>query len=162
MGFGATFSTTTIMVAAEEVDTAMVAAGENDLLKEQKTLYRRFEDLDLHPKSLKALRRQGLHKLTEIQEKSFDMILSGKDVVGRARTGTGKTISFLLPSLERVLQKHALSNLPTGIAILVLSPTRELAAQIGKEAERLVAQHGPEITSQVVYGGTSRFDDIDN
>lgn len=51
----------------------------------------RFEELGLHPKSLKALRRQGLHKQTEIQEKTFDVILSGKDVLGRARTGTGKT-----------------------------------------------------------------------
>ncbi len=122
---------------------------------------RRFEELKLHPKSLKALRRQGLHKLTEIQEKSFDIILSGKDVVGRARTGTGKTLSFLLPSLERVLQKLEKSNLQPGISILILSPTRELAAQISKEADRLVAQHGSEITSQVVYGGSSRFEDIE-
>ena len=70
----------------------------------------RFEDLDLNPKTLKALRRQGLHKTTEIQEKSFDVVVSGKDVVGRARTGTGKTLSFLLPSLERIVRQIGLSN----------------------------------------------------
>ena len=123
--------------------------------------WRRFEDLHLHPKSLKALRRQGLHNLTEIQEKTFDLILSGKDVVGRARTGTGKTLSFLLPAVERVIQKQATGAMPAGIPILILSPTRELAAQISKEAEWLVAQHGPELTSQVVYGGSSRREDID-
>jgi superfamily II DNA/RNA helicase len=123
--------------------------------------WRRFEDLHLHPKSLKALRRQGLHNLTEIQEKTFDLILSGKDVVGRARTGTGKTLSFLLPAVERVTQKQATGAMPAGIPILILSPTRELAAQISKEAEWLVAQHGPELTSQVVYGGSSRREDID-
>jgi ATP-dependent RNA helicase MSS116 len=121
---------------------------------------RRFEDLDLHPKSLKALRRQGLHNLTEIQEKTFDVIVSGKDVVGRARTGTGKTLSFLLPALERVVRKQEQNSLPPGIPILILSPTRELAAQISKEADLLVAQHGPEISSQVVFGGSSRREDI--
>jgi ATP-dependent RNA helicase MSS116 len=123
-------------------------------------LRRQFEELDLHSKSLKALKRQGLHQLTEIQEKTFDVIVSGQDVVGRARTGTGKTLSFLLPALERVVRKHDKETLPPGISILVLSPTRELAAQIAKEAERLVAEHGQEISSQVIYGGFSRRDDI--
>jgi ATP-dependent RNA helicase MSS116 len=131
------------------------------LTDEESDPRRRFEELDLHPKSLKALRRQGLHNLTEIQEKTFDAIVSGKDVVGRARTGTGKTLSFLLPALERVVRKQEQSSLPSGISILVLSPTRELAAQISKETERLVDQHGPEITSQVVFGGSSRREDIE-
>ena len=121
---------------------------------------RQFAQLDLHSQSLKALQRQGLEQLTEIQEKSFDVIVSGRDVVGRARTGTGKTLSFLLPALERVVRKSDNDTLPPGISILVLSPTRELAAQIAKEAERLVADHGAGITSQVIYGGSSRRDEI--
>ena len=122
----------------------------------------RFEDLGLHPKSLKALRRHGLHKLTEIQHKSFDTIVSGKDVVGRARTGTGKTLAFLLPSLERLLVEIERDKGSPGIQMLVLSPTRELAAQIAKEADRLVATHESTITSQVVYGGASKKEDIDS
>lgn len=122
--------------------------------------FRRFKDLNLHEKSLKALQMQRLDQLTEIQENTFDVILSGRDVVGRARTGTGKTLSFLLPSLERVARKAELGKLPAGVSILILSPTRELAAQISKEADRLVAQHGPEISSQVIFGGSSRREDI--
>ena len=117
----------------------------------------RFEEMNLHPKSLKALRRQGLHKQTEIQEKTFDVILSGRDVVGRARTGTGKTLGFLLPSLEKIVRQK---NPKPGIQVLVLSPTRELAAQIAKEAELLVAQHDKNITAQVIYGGSSKQEDI--
>jgi ATP-dependent RNA helicase MSS116 len=124
---------------------------------EEEEKINRFEDLDLHPKSLKALRRQGLHKQTEIQEKTFQVILSGKDVVGRARTGTGKTLGFLLPALERIVRQK---NPKPGIQILVLSPTRELAAQIHNEAERLTMQHQNSITSQVVYGGSSKQEDI--
>ncbi|KAL3944352.1 MAG: hypothetical protein SGBAC_001556 [Bacillariaceae sp.] len=108
---------------------------------------------------MKALRRQGLHKTTEIQEKSFDVIMSGKDVVGRARTGTGKTLSFLLPSLERIVRQQEKRPIP-GIQMLVLSPTRELAAQIAKQAERLVQYHDSGITSQVMYGGASKNEDI--
>ncbi|CAJ1940134.1 unnamed protein product [Cylindrotheca closterium] len=119
----------------------------------------RFEDLDLHPKTLKALRRQGLHKTTEIQEKTFDVIVSGKDVVGRARTGTGKTLSFLLPSLERIVRQQAKRPLP-GIQMLVLSPTRELAAQIAKQAETICEHHDASITSQVMFGGSSKDEDI--
>jgi ATP-dependent RNA helicase MSS116 len=117
----------------------------------------RFDELDLHPKSLKALRRQGLHKQTEIQEKSFDTILSGQDVVGRARTGTGKTLAFLLPSLEKIIRQK---NPKPGVQMLVLSPTRELALQIAKEAERLVEQHDSSITSMVIYGGSSKDEEI--
>ena len=126
----------------------------DDSLDTARTNPLRFEDLDLHPKSLKALRRHGLHKLTEIQEKTFDVVVSGQDVVGRARTGTGKTLSFLLPALERIVSQPSAQL--DGIQMLILSPTRELAAQIAKEAERLVAQHDTNITSQVIYGGSSR------
>jgi ATP-dependent RNA helicase MSS116 len=123
----------------------------------------RFDELEIHPKSLKVLHRHGLYRLTEIQEKTFDVIVSGKDVVGRARTGTGKTLSFLLPALERIVRSRN-DDYDTGgggIQLLILSPTRELAAQIAKEAERLVAQHDSSITSQVVYGGSSKREDIE-
>jgi len=126
---------------------------------------RRFDELNLHAKSLEALERQGLYQLTEIQEKTFDIILSGQDVVGRARTGTGKTLSFLLPSLERIIrmqqqQQQTVPEQSSGISILILSPTRELAAQIAKEASQLIMKHGSTISSQVIYGGSSRRDDI--
>ena len=121
---------------------------------------KRFEELGLHPKSLKALHRHGVYKLTEIQDKTYDSIYEGKDVVGRARTGTGKTLAFLLPTLERIINNP---NRNEGIQVLIVSPTRELAVQLGKETERLVQQHQSSsgMTSQVIYGGSYKQDDIE-
>jgi ATP-dependent RNA helicase MSS116 len=156
------FSTSPVenLIEDENYIGSVEGEDENDAIvsgQEPPTL-RRFEDLDLHPKSLKALRHNGLHNLTEIQEKTFDVILTGKDVVGRARTGTGKTLGFLLPALERIVRQDP--PLP-GIQLLILSPTRELAAQIAQEAERLVASHDNSITSQVVFGGAPKREDIE-
>jgi ATP-dependent RNA helicase MSS116, mitochondrial len=129
----------------------------------------RFEDLDLHPKTLKALRRQGLHRLTEIQQQTFDLIYSGHNVVARSRTGTGKTLAFLVPSLERLLKQQQqnleLDKAQTnfGIQLLIIAPTRELALQIHQEAEKLLHFHqksNPTLTSQVLYGGSSKEMDI--
>ena len=119
-----------------------------------------FQDLDLHPDSLRAVTKQGLMTMTEIQEKTFEPIVQGKDVLGRARTGTGKTLSFLLPGLERIVRNQPVM---TGqIQMLILSPTRELAAQIASHAKWLVAAHSSsnKITSHVVYGGSSKQQDI--
>jgi superfamily II DNA/RNA helicase len=116
----------------------------------------RFEDIDIHPKSLKALRRRDLLHMTEIQEKTFEACVQGKDVLGRARTGTGKTVAFLLPGIERILR----NPIDDQVNMLVLSPTRELAAQIAEQAQMLVGVHGNAVTAQVIYGGSSKRDDI--
>lgn len=152
------FSASPELIEDSENDIAFstVETGANEAAESKPS---RFEELDLHPKTLKALRRQGLHKTTEIQEKTFSVIMSGKDVVGRARTGTGKTLSFLIPSLERIVRQQTKRPKP-GTQMLVIAPTRELAAQIAKEAERLVQQHDDSITSQVMYGGSSKDEDI--
>ena len=137
----------------------------------------RFEDLNLHPQTLKALRRQGIHRLTEIQEKTYDFILNGHNLVARSRTGTGKTLAFLVPSLERQLLREQQYNADKtstssgktnnfGIPILILAPTRELAAQIHKEAEKLLSifdNHrdlSSRLSAQVVYGGLSKEKDV--
>mmetsp|Transcript_33491 Transcript_33491/g.38314 ORF Transcript_33491/g.38314 Transcript_33491/m.38314 type:complete len:799 (-) Transcript_33491:30-2426(-) len=137
----------------------------------------RFEDLNLHPQTLKALRRQGIHRLTEIQEKTYDFILNGHNLVARSRTGTGKTLAFLVPSLERQLlreQQYNADKISTstekinnfGIPILILAPTRELAAQIHKEAEKLLSvfdNHrdlSSKLSAQVIYGGLSKDEDV--
>ena len=125
----------------------------------------RFEHLDLDPLTLKALRRQGIHKTTEVQQKTYAAIRSGNNVVARSRTGTGKTLAFLVPSIERYLAQDNLESAAFGIPILVLAPTRELAAQIGKEAEKLLSVHRKHgrhnLSSQVIYGGSSKKEDID-
>ena len=103
-----------------------------------------FRDLGLSPKALQALDRAGFEAPTPIQAQAIPPALQGKDVVGSAATGTGKTLAFVLPILERLEGKH-------GTRALVLAPTRELALQIGAEFERFA--HGRQMRSAVVIGG---------
>ncbi|KAL3805729.1 hypothetical protein ACHAW5_010932 [Stephanodiscus triporus] len=101
----------------------------------------------------------GLSRMTEIQAKTFDAAFSGRDVLGRARTGTGKTVAFLLPAIERVLRTSSGHVDGSDVGVLVISPTRELATQIGAEAGRLLTFHKG-TTVQVVYGGTKATRDV--
>jgi len=114
---------------------------------------------DLHPATKRALSETlGLTSMTEIQSKTYAAALSGKDVLGRAQTGTGKTIAFLLPAIERILRSPGYDQ-ATDIGILVISPTRELAMQIGNEAEKLLTYH-KDMSVQVVFGGTKVDRDV--
>jgi ATP-dependent RNA helicase RhlE len=103
-----------------------------------------FRDLKLSEKSLHALDRAGFEQPTPIQAQAIPPALAGKDVIGTAATGTGKTAAFLLPILERLTGK-------TGTRALVLAPTRELALQIGEELERF--GKGRSVRGAVVIGG---------
>eukprot|EP00588_Corethron_pennatum_P008007 CAMPEP_0194294958 /NCGR_PEP_ID=MMETSP0169-20130528/52197_1 /TAXON_ID=218684 /ORGANISM="Corethron pennatum, Strain L29A3" /LENGTH=578 /DNA_ID=CAMNT_0039043995 /DNA_START=154 /DNA_END=1886 /DNA_ORIENTATION=- len=141
----------------------------------------RFSELEgIHPATLRGVTEGlGLERLTEIQQKTYGAAASGQDVLGRARTGTGKTVAFLLPALNVVLsaggnggarapQSGGGGRRPRGGGIgggvsqgcvLVISPTRELATQIGTQAEALLKYHnGP--TCQVMFGGTSIKRDV--
>lgn len=96
--------------------------------------------------------------MTEIQAKTYGPAAKGHDILGRARTGTGKTVAFLLPALERLIRDEALTD-PTAIGMLIVSPTRELATQIGEQAKQLLRyHHGTSV--QVVFGGTKIQSDI--
>ncbi|KAL3761344.1 hypothetical protein ACHAWU_000478 [Discostella pseudostelligera] len=143
--------------------------------------------------------------MTPIQQQTFHAASSGQDVLGRARTGTGKTLAFLLPALESALRMGRVPGPPLsphylirnnenvdgiydessqqksitrgGIAILIISPTRELAMQIHHQAQMITSSHTNSnssydssfnerqkhkypMISQVMYGGTSRNSDI--
>lgn len=114
---------------------------------------------DLHPATKRAITEVlGLTTMTEIQSRTYDAALTGKDVLGRARTGTGKTIAFLLPAIERLLRTPEY-DVNTEVGILIISPTRELATQIGDEAEKLLTFH-KSLTVQVVFGGTKTARDV--
>nr|AEJ88341.1 putative DEAD-box ATP-dependent RNA helicase [Tamarix hispida] len=115
----------------------------------------RFDQCDISPLSLKAVKDAGYEKMTMVQEATLPVILKGKDVMAKAKTGTGKTVAFLLPSIELVVKSP-----PVGrdqkrppILVLVVCPTRELANQAAKEAGSLLKYH-PSIGCQVVIGGT--------
>ncbi|MFH1748336.1 MAG: DEAD/DEAH box helicase [Planctomycetota bacterium] len=105
-----------------------------------------FADLGLSRPLLAALERVGFQKPTDIQRELIPPALAGRDCLGQARTGTGKTAAFALPLLQRVQPGH-------GIQALVLVPTRELAAQVGEHVHMLSPQQTPR--TLVVYGGTS-------
>jgi len=107
------------------------------------------------------LQAMGLDRMTEIQARALPAVLSGADVLGRARTGTGKTVAFLVPSLQRLTPRgeaQAAGSRDGGrdhrVEVLVVSPTRELATQIGNQASALLSR-SPGVIAQVVFGGTS-------
>src|SRR3989339_1558733 len=85
-----------------------------------------FQQLNLIEPLQKALAQQGYTTPTPIQLKSIPDLLAGRDLIGIAQTGTGKTAAFVLPILQRMTEKY-----PRVVRVLVLAPTRELAAQIG-------------------------------
>ena len=87
-----------------------------------------FEALNLSAPLLKAIAACGYSEPTPIQAESIPLALSGRDLIGSAQTGTGKTASFVLPALERLLVPSPVRG--KGPRILVLTPTRELANQV--------------------------------
>lgn len=108
-----------------------------------------FENLGLAPELLRALADKGYVQPTPIQSQAIPAVLSGRDVLAGAQTGTGKTAAFVLPLLQ-LLKAAPASNLPR---VLVLTPTRELAAQVAESA-RVYGAHSPTRVS-VIFGGVS-------
>ncbi|MDE4030972.1 ATP-dependent RNA helicase SrmB, partial [Glaesserella parasuis] len=94
-----------------------------------------FEELDLSPELLQALEKKGYKRPTAIQQETIPPAMEGRDVLGSAPTGTGKTAAFLLPALQHLLD-HPRRN-PGPPRILILTPTRELAMQVAEQAEEL-------------------------
>ena len=113
-----------------------------------------FENLSLIEPVLRAVRNEGYERPTPIQEKAIPHILAGKDILGCAQTGTGKTAAFALPILQRLFEKRRGSAARPVIRTLVLTPTRELAAQIG-ESFRIYGKHTG-LRQCVIFGGVDQ------
>ncbi len=111
-----------------------------------------FSQLSLIEPLLRALRDEGYTKATPIQERAIPHVLAGRDLLGCAQTGTGKTAAFALPILQRLSQSPPVHGRP--VRVLVLSPTRELAAQIG-ESFRAYGRH-LKMSSTVIFGGVGQ------
>ncbi len=105
----------------------------------------KFKDLNLSPDLLAAVERAGFEEATPIQSETIPLALEGKDVIGQAQTGTGKTAAFGLPMLEKIDAKRR------QIQGLVIAPTRELAIQTQEELHRLGKDK--KIRVSAVYGG---------
>jgi ATP-dependent RNA helicase RhlE len=112
-----------------------------------------FSELNLAPAILKAVVEQGYDTPTPIQAQAIPAVLEGRDLLGGAQTGTGKTAAFTLPMLHRLSMSRSAQNKfgGTGIRVLVLTPTRELAAQV----EESVRTYGKylQLSSTVIFGG---------
>jgi len=111
----------------------------------------KFEELSLAPELLRAVDELGFVEATPIQAMAIPEALAGKDVLGRAQTGTGKTAAFMLPTLQRLKDGE-------GLRALVLCPTRELAIQVSESAiDYAKYLH---LWVGVIYGGTSVQKDV--
>jgi ATP-dependent RNA helicase RhlE len=113
----------------------------------------RFEDLNLIPGLLDAVREQGYSIPTPIQEQAIPHVLAGQDLLGCAQTGTGKTAAFALPILQRLLHAERRSG-RRSIRALVITPTRELASQI-EESFRTYGVHTG-LRATVIFGGVGQ------
>lgn len=112
-----------------------------------------FESLGLLPELNRAVSEKGYAKPTPIQRQAIPLVLEGRDLMGGAQTGTGKTAGFTLPLLQRLVTNQKKSKGRRPIRALVLTPTRELAAQVA-ESIRDYGTHLP-LKSTVVFGGVS-------
>jgi len=112
-----------------------------------------FSHLGLSPKVLSAVESAGFETPTRIQVKAIPAAVAGRDVLGIAQTGTGKTASFVLPMLTRLERGRARARMPRS---LILAPTRELAAQVADHFETLGKNH--KLTVALLIGGVSYED----
>lgn len=110
----------------------------------------RFDSFDLHPDIQRGLAEAGFEFCTPIQEQTLPLALSGRDVAGQARTGTGKTAAFLLAVFQKLLSRDSIGPGPNPRSIII-APTRELAIQIHRDAELLGKYTG--LRSVLTYGG---------
>lgn len=109
-----------------------------------------FQELGLQEEILRALRGKGYNHPTQIQQEAIPAILEGNDLMAGSQTGTGKTASFVLPILQKLVAAGAKKG---GVRALILVPTRELAAQV-RENVRVYGQYLP-LRSAAIFGGVN-------
>ena len=120
-----------------------------------------FKNLRLIEPILKALDEEGYETPTQIQQKSIIPILEHKDILGCAQTGTGKTAAFTIPILQLLQEQREANNSRTrNIEVLILTPTRELAIQIGES----IAAYGRHLRLKhlVIFGGVSQHAQVNS
>ena len=112
----------------------------------------KLSELPLSEPTQKAIKELGFDKATEIQARSVPHILNGRDVLGQAKTGSGKTMAYMIPAVEMLRRAHFTPKNGTGV--LIIAPTRELAMHNYKWARDLLQYHNK--THGVVIGGAKR------
>src|SRR5690348_13557276 len=122
-------------------------------VREKITLVQNFAELPISDYTKERLSRAGFSTPTPVQAAAIPHVLAGKDVLATAQTGTGKTLAFLVPIMEHLLQHKA-----PGVAGLILVPTRELAMQVAEDYDRL---RGKQLAAAaVVVGGLSEANQL--
>ncbi|MGE3302169.1 MAG: DEAD/DEAH box helicase [Hyphomonadaceae bacterium] len=134
---------------------ATPAQGEAAQPIEQSAVPASFDDLGLSPEILRAIADSGYTTPTPIQAKAIPIVLQGRDVLGIAQTGTGKTASFTVPMIEILSRGRARARMPR---TLILEPTRELAAQVAESFDKYGKYH--KLSKALLIGGVS-FGDQD-
>ena len=137
-------------IAPDHTGPAIVRRAGPVSVREMRKHMTKFSDLNLSPKVLKAIEEAGYDSPTPIQAGAIPPALEGKDVLGIAQTGTGKTASFTLPMITQLARGRARARMPRS---LVLCPTRELAAQVAENFDTY-AKH-VKLSKALLIGGVS-------
>merc|ERR1719162_148504 len=114
----------------------------------------RFEDVKIDPALLQPMLKAGFATPTAIQSYAWPIGCEGRDIIGVAKTGSGKTLGFLLPAFARILKER----MSGGPLMLVMAPTRELAVQIDQDAKKFLSHAGG--TTALAYGGAPKRDQL--
>ncbi|XWS44449.1 hypothetical protein CRYUN_Cryun15aG0045500 [Craigia yunnanensis] len=109
-----------------------------------------ISSLGIAPEIVSALKNKGITKLFPIQRAVLEPAMQGRDMIGRAKTGTGKTLAFGIPIMDKIIRYNAQHGRGRNPLCLVLAPTRELAKQVEKEFQ----ESAPNLDTICVYGGT--------
>ena len=132
------------------IDTAAISASTSDNDDDDNSI-NEFQEIKVPPRLLQRLTDMGIKKPTPIQKEAIPEAITGRDVMGLAQTGTGKTLAFSLPLVAQMLNNNSSRPKPKSVRGLVLAPTRELANQIAVELRTLT--EGTPIGTMVVVGG---------
>ena len=116
-----------------------------------------FKDLNIIEPILRSIEEAGYEKPTAIQEKSIPAILNGRDILGCAQTGTGKTTAFAIPILQSIIEEKKTNN-DRNLKALIVAPTRELAIQIGENVTTYSKYL--DIKSTVIFGGVNQSSQV--
>eukprot|EP01035_Chromulina_nebulosa_P018680 gene18680-24428_t len=133
-----------------EIDDSTLPKGQVKKVSVQSMSGVPVTDFKISPQTIAALKKRGIETLFPIQASTFEHIRQGNDLIGRARTGQGKTLAFCLPILEQLISKGTIQK-GTHPKVVIMSPTRELARQISEEFSTISSA----LRIQTFYGGTS-------
>ncbi|KAL0964678.1 hypothetical protein UPYG_G00327470 [Umbra pygmaea] len=116
-----------------------------------------FSNFRISPNTISLLKARGISYLFDIQTQTFNSVYDGKDVIGQARTGTGKTLAFAIPLIEKIQNDSEDKKRGRSPKVMCLTPTRELAIQVAKDFKNMTKK----LSVTCIYGGSSYNPQLD-